>query len=107
MVAAICTDRGLYLVSDEVYREFVYDGRTSKSALTVPGAEKNVIVVDSLSKCYSACGVRLGCLVTRNAEVHEAVKKMAQGRLSAPGLAQIAAAGAREVGPEYTVGGRA
>ena len=104
MVAGFCKDRGLYLVSDEVYREFVYDGRTSKSALTVPGAEDNVIVVDSLSKRYSACGVRLGCLVTRNADVHDAVMRMAQGRLSAPGLAQIVAAGAREVGPEYTRG---
>src|SRR5688572_16149806 len=93
MVASFCKDRGLYLVADEVYREFVYDGRTSKSALTVPGAEENVIVVDSLSKRYSACGVRLGCLVTRNGDVHDAVMKMAQGRLSAPGLAQIAAAG--------------
>jgi aspartate aminotransferase len=104
MVAAFCKDRGLFLISDEVYREFVYDGRTSKSALTVAGAEDHVIVVDSLSKRYSACGVRLGCLVTRNAEVHDAVMKMAQGRLSAPGLAQIVAAGAREVGPEYTRG---
>ncbi len=104
MVAAFCRDRGLYLVSDEVYREFVYDGRTSKSALTIAGVEETVIVVDSLSKRYSACGVRLGCLVTRNADVHDAVMKMAQGRLSAPGLAQIAAAGAGEVGPEYTRG---
>jgi aspartate aminotransferase len=104
MVTAFCKDRGLFLVSDEVYREFVYDGRTSKSALTVAGAGENVIVVDSLSKRYSACGVRLGCLVTRNGDVHDAVMKMAQGRLSAPGLAQIAAAGAREVGPEYTRG---
>jgi aspartate aminotransferase len=104
MVVKLCKDRGLFLVSDEVYREFVYDGRVSKSALTVPGAEDHVIVVDSLSKRYSACGVRLGCLVTRNAEIHDAAMRMAQGRLSAPGLAQVVAAGAREVGPEYTRG---
>ena len=104
MVAAFCKDRGLFLVSDEVYREFVYDGRTSKSALTLPGMDEHVIVVDSLSKRYSACGVRLGCLVTRNADVHQAAMKMAQGRLSAPGLAQVIAVGARELGPEYTEG---
>jgi aspartate aminotransferase len=104
MVAGFCKDRGLFLISDEVYREFVYDGRTSKSALTVPGMDEHVIVVDSLSKRYSACGVRLGCLVTRNADVHAAAMKMAQGRLSAPGLAQVAAVGARELGPEYTKG---
>jgi aspartate aminotransferase len=101
MVAGFCKDRGLFLISDEVYREFVYDGRTSKSALTIPGMDEHVIVVDSLSKRYSACGVRLGCLVTRNADVHQAAMKMAQGRLSAPGLAQIVAAGARDLGPEY------
>jgi aspartate aminotransferase len=104
MVAGFCKDRGLFLISDEVYREFVYDGRTSKSALTIPGMNEHVIVVDSLSKRYSACGVRLGCLVTRNADVHQAAMKMAQGRLSAPGLAQIVAAGARDLGPEYAKG---
>jgi len=104
MVAGFCKDRGLFLISDEVYREFVYDGRTSKSALTLPGTAENVIVVDSLSKRYSACGVRLGCLITRNADVHQAAMKMAQGRLSAPGLAQVVAVGARDVGPEYTRG---
>jgi aspartate aminotransferase len=104
MVAGFCKDRGLFLVSDEVYREFVYDGRTSRSALTLSGMDDHVIVVDSLSKRYSACGVRLGCLVTRNADVHQAAMKMAQGRLSAPGLAQVIAVGARELGPEYTRG---
>jgi aspartate aminotransferase len=104
MVAAFCKDRGLFLVSDEVYREFVYDGRAAKSALTLPGMDESVIVVDSLSKRYSACGVRLGCLVTRNADVHQAAMKMAQGRLSAPGLAQVLATGATELGPEYTKG---
>jgi aspartate aminotransferase len=104
MVASFCKDRGLFLVSDEVYRVFVYDGRTSKSALTLAGMEGHVVVVDSLSKRYSACGIRLGCLVTRNADVHQAAMKMAQGRLSAPGLAQVVAAGATEVGPDYTRG---
>jgi len=101
MVAELCRDHGLFLVSDEVYREFVYDGREAISALSLPGFEKQVVVVDSLSKRYSACGIRLGCLVTRNAEVYDACMRMAQGRLSAPGLAQIAAAAASELGPEY------
>ncbi|HET7745975.1 MAG TPA: pyridoxal phosphate-dependent aminotransferase [Vicinamibacteria bacterium] len=104
MVAEFCRAHGLFLVSDEVYREFVYDGGKATSALSLKGYEDLVITVDSLSKRYSACGVRLGCLVTRNRDVAQAALKMAQGRLSAPGLAQVAALGARELGPEYTEG---
>ena len=102
MVAGFCRDHGLFLIADEVYREFVYDGRQARSALLLPGMEDLVIVVDSLSKRYSACGIRLGCLVTRNEEVMQACLRMAQGRLSPPGLAQMIAVGARELGPEYT-----
>jgi len=102
MVAEICRDRGLFLISDEVYREFVYDGGTSFSALTLAGYEELVIVVDSLSKRYSACGIRLGSLVTRNSSVFDAALKMAQGRLSPPGLAQSIAVGAMSLGAEYT-----
>jgi aspartate aminotransferase len=101
MVADFCRVNGLFLVSDEVYREFVYDGLKATSALTLPDVEM-VVVADSLSKRYSACGIRLGCLVTRNEEIAGAALRMAQGRLSAPGLAQIAALGARELGPDYT-----
>jgi aspartate aminotransferase len=104
MVADFCRTHGLFLVADEVYREFVYDGRTAISALTLVGCEDFVVVVDSQSKRYSACGIRLGCLVSRNHEVTEAAMKMAQGRLSAPGLAQVVALGASELGPEYTQG---
>jgi aspartate aminotransferase len=103
-VSQICADRDLFLVVDEVYREFVYDGRAATSALALPGVEDRVIVVDSLSKRYSACGIRLGCLVTRNAEVHDACLRMAQARLSPPGLAQLAALGIGDVGPDYTEG---
>ena len=67
-VAAFCRDHGLFLISDEVYREFVYDGACAISALTLAGCEELVVVVDSLSKRYSACGIRLGSLVTRNRE---------------------------------------
>ena len=65
-VAAFCREHGLFLVADEVYREFVYDGRSSTSVLSLPGCEEIAVVVDSLSKRYSACGIRLGCLATRN-----------------------------------------
>lgn len=101
MVASFCRDHGLFLVADEVYREFVYDGAQSVSALSLPGFEDNVILVDSLSKRYSACGIRLGSLATRNAEVYQAALRMAQGRLSPPGLAQLVASGAVELGKDY------
>jgi aspartate aminotransferase len=103
-VAEFCARHGLFLVLDEVYREFVYDGRECRSALTLPGLEDHVVVVDSLSKRYSACGIRLGCLATRNPEVYDACLRMAQGRLSPPGLAQFVAVGAAGLGREYTEG---
>jgi aspartate aminotransferase len=104
MVARFCRDRGLFLIADEVYREFVYDGRQAISTLTLKGFEDHVIAVDSLSKRYSACGIRLGCLATRNQDVYQSCVKMAQGRLSPPGLAQLAALGALELGPDYFAG---
>ncbi|HEY0158400.1 MAG TPA: pyridoxal phosphate-dependent aminotransferase [Thermoanaerobaculia bacterium] len=102
MVASFCRDNGLFLVSDEVYREFVYDDRRAISALELKDADELVIVVDSLSKRYSACGIRLGSLVTRNPAVYDACLRMAQGRLSPPGLAQFIAVGAESLGDEYT-----
>jgi len=104
MLAGFCRDHGLFLISDEVYREFVYDGRRAVSALELRNADDFVIVVDSLSKRYSACGIRLGALVTRNGEVYDACLRMAQGRLSPPGLAQFIAVGAAGLGEEYTRG---
>jgi len=104
MIASFCRDHGLFLVSDEVYREFVYDGRHAISALELPGCEEFVIVVDSLSKRYSACGIRLGSLVTRNPKIYDACLRMAQGRLSPPGLAQFIAVGAESLGDEYARG---
>ncbi len=104
MIAGFCRDQGLFLVSDEVYREFVYDGRRAISALELPGCEEFVIVVDSLSKRYSACGIRLGSLVTRNPKIYDACLRMAQGRLSPPGLAQFIAVGAESLGDEYARG---
>ncbi|HEU4523323.1 MAG TPA: pyridoxal phosphate-dependent aminotransferase [Thermoanaerobaculia bacterium] len=104
MVADFCREHNLFLISDEVYREFVYDGQEAISALSLPGVDEFAIVVDSLSKRYSACGIRLGCLVTKNAEVYSAALRMAQGRLSPPGLAQFMAVAAETLGEEYTRG---
>lgn len=103
MVAEFCRDHGLFLVSDEVYREFTYDDRRAVSALELANMDELVIVVDSLSKRYSACGIRLGSLVTRNAEIYDACLRMAQGRLSPPGLAQFIAVGAETLGDDYTL----
>ncbi len=102
LVADFCRDHGLFLISDEVYREFVYDDRRAISALELPDVEDLTVVVDSLSKRYSACGIRLGSLVTRNTEVYGACLRMAQGRLSPPGLAQFIAVGAETLGEQYT-----
>ena len=103
-VADFCRRHDLFLISDEVYREFVYDGRAALSALGLEGYEDLVIVVDSLSKRFSACGIRLGNLVSRNHEIVDACLRMAQARLSAPGLAQRIALGARNIPPDYTSG---
>ena len=102
MVAELCRDHGLFLVLDEVYRELVYDGRKPFSGLSLPGFDEQIVVVDSFSKRYSACGIRLGSLASRNAELMSACLRMGQGRLSAPGLAQLMAVGVRALGPEYS-----
>jgi aspartate aminotransferase len=102
LVADFCREHGLFLVSDEVYREFVYDEQRAISALELANVDDFAIVVDSLSKRYSACGIRLGSLVTRNPEVYDACLRMAQGRLSPPGIAQFIAVGAESLGDEYT-----
>lgn len=104
MAASFCRDHGLFLISDEVYREFVYGDTRAMSALELEGMDESTIVVDSLSKRYSACGIRLGSLVTRNSAVYDACLRMAQGRLSPPGLAQFVAIGADTLGDEYTRG---
>jgi aspartate aminotransferase len=79
----------LFLFSDEAYREFCYDGAEHFSAMNLEGIENNVILLDSVSKRYSECGVRIGALITKNKEVISAALKFAQARLSPPGLGQI------------------
>lgn len=100
-VAAVCRDRGLYLVSDEVYREFTYDGLRHRSALTLPGLEQQVIVTDSLSKRVSLCGARVGWIATHNREVLGAVLKFGQARLCPPTLGQWVGAALGAVPDSY------
>ncbi|HPP91248.1 pyridoxal phosphate-dependent aminotransferase, partial [Tenuifilum sp.] len=90
-LATIVKKHDLYLFSDEVYREFCYDGITHYSAMMLKGLENNVILMDSVSKRYSMCGVRIGALITRNKEVIATAMKFAQARLSPPSFGQIAA----------------
>lgn len=84
----IARRRGLFLIADEVYREFVYDGLAASSVLQIPGAEEVAVVIDSTSKRLSACGARVGCLLTRHAGLKDAVIRFGQARLSAPVLGQ-------------------
>ena len=81
----------LFLISDEVYREFVYSKGSFVSALSLPGLEQHSVLVDSMSKRYSECGIRVGMLVTHNKQVHDTVMKFCQARLSPPLLGQIVA----------------
>lgn len=100
----------LFLFSDEAYREFCYDGEKHFSAMQLEGVDDNVIMIDSISKRYSECGVRIGALVTKNKEVLSTALKFAQARLSPPGLGQIAGEASidtpenyfMEVNAEYT-----
>jgi aspartate aminotransferase len=91
----------LFLFSDEAYREFCYDGAEHLSAMKLSGIEKNVILVDSVSKRYSECGVRIGALVSKNKEVISTALKFAQARLSPPGLGQIAGEASIDTPPDY------
>ncbi len=91
----------LFLFSDEAYREFCYDGAEHFSAMNLEGIENNVIMLDSVSKRYSECGVRIGALVTKNKEVLAAALKFAQARLSPPGLGQIAGEASIDTPPDY------
>jgi aspartate aminotransferase len=91
----------LYLFSDEVYKEFCYDGASFHSVFHLPGLEENTIVLDSISKRYSACGARIGCLISRNRAVMESALKFAQARLSPPTFEQIGAEAALETPDSY------
>jgi aspartate aminotransferase len=101
LLAEICADRNLFLIADEVYREFTYDGRTHRSALTLDRLEEQVIVVDSLSKRVSLCGLRVGCVVSRNRDLMEALLRAGQARLCPPTLGQYLGCGLADVPPSY------
>ena len=90
-----------FMFADEVYREFCYDGAEHFSVLNLPGCENNVVLFDSVSKRYSACGARVGCLITRNSEVFSYLMRLAQARLSPPSFGQIFAEAAIDTPQEY------
>jgi aspartate aminotransferase len=91
----------LYLFADEVYREFCYDGKKHTSILNLEGLEQNAVVVDSISKRFSACGARIGCMITRNKDLINTAMKFAQARLSPPSLGQIAGEAALDTDENY------
>ncbi len=94
-------EQHLFLFSDEVYREFVYDGKKHYSVMNLEGIDQNVILLDSISKRYSACGARIGVMISKNKEVMDTAMKFAQARLSPPTFGQIAAEEAINTPPAY------
>ena len=101
LLKEIVLKHDLFLFADEVYREFVYDGKTHTSILAMPELANHAIVVDSISKRYSACGARLGALITKNKDVLSTVLKFAQARLSSPTYSEVAAEAALETPASY------
>lgn len=99
----VARKHNLFLISDEVYREFCYTEEPHFSAMNIPGLEDNVILIDSVSKRYNLCGARVGCIISRNKAVMEAAMKYAQSRLCPPVIGQIASIGALDTPDEYFV----
>lgn len=97
----ICLKHDLFLFADEVYREFCYDDKQYISVMSLPGLENHAVMVDSVSKRYSACGIRIGALVSKNKEVMSSALKFAQARLSPPTYGQIAAEAGIETPDQY------
>ena len=91
----------LYLFSDEVYREYIYTGSPYISVFHLDGIERNTVLIDSVSKRYSECGIRIGCLITKNKEIRQAVMKFCQARLSPPLIGQIVAEASLDAPEEY------
>lgn len=100
-LAEIVKKHDLFLIADEVYREFIYDGEEHFSVMTVPGLEENAIMIDSVSKRYSMCGARIGCIVSKNKALMATAMKFAQARLSPPTYAQIASEAALDTPQSY------
>lgn len=100
-LAALVKKHDLFLIADEVYREFVYDGYKHYSIMNIAGIEENAIMIDSVSKRYSMCGARIGCIVSKNKELMATAMKFAQARLSPPTYAQIASEAALDTPQSY------
>ena len=100
-LAALVKKYDLFLIADEVYREFTYDGDIHYSVMNIPGIEENAIMIDSVSKRYSMCGARIGCIVSKNKEVMATAMKFAQARLSPPTYEQIASEAALDTPQSY------
>lgn len=100
-LAEIVKKHDLFLIADEVYREFTYDGDVHYSVMNIPGLEENAIMIDSVSKRYSMCGARIGCIVSKNKELMATAMKFAQARLSPPTFAQIASEAALDTPQSY------
>lgn len=100
-LAALVKKHDLFLIADEVYREFTYDGDKHFSVMNLPGLEDHAIMIDSVSKRYSMCGARIGCLVSKNKQVMNTALKFAQARLSPPTFAQIASEAALDTPQSY------
>ncbi|MCE9539091.1 MAG: pyridoxal phosphate-dependent aminotransferase, partial [Bacteroidetes bacterium] len=103
LLKALVLKYDLFLLSDEVYREFCYDGKEYVSVMHLEGIDNNVVLLDSISKRYSACGARIGALISKNKEVMTAAMKFAQARLSPPTFEQIGAEAALNTPKEYFV----
>ncbi|CAM3564798.1 aspartate aminotransferase [Flavobacterium saliperosum S13] len=100
-LAELVKKHDLFLIADEVYREFAYDGFVHHSVMNVPGLEEHAIMIDSVSKRFSMCGARIGCIVSKNKEVMATAMKFAQARLSPPTYAQIASEAALDTPQSY------
>jgi len=101
MICDLAIKHGFFIIADEVYREFVYDNKEMSSMGEFEEAAQNVILIDSISKRFSACGARIGCVITKNQELYSNLLKLCQGRLSAPTLDQIGAVALYELDPSY------
>jgi aspartate aminotransferase len=100
-LAELVKKHDLFLIADEVYREFTYDGDIHYSVMNIPGLEENAIMIDSVSKRYSMCGARIGCIVSKNKELMATAMKFAQARLSPPTFAQVASEAALDTPQSY------
>ena len=101
LISSIAAEHDLWIIADEVYREFAYDGRDITSFGMLPDIQDRLIIIDSVSKRFSACGARVGTLITKNAELMDAVMKLAQGRLCCPTVDQIGAAALYRLDDSY------